>query len=71
MGKALAEVEKRSKALDLKSKEKRNIKGINDLRPLLDHLVNKVSLNALVKLMITNIYLPGFRENSRFPCCPD
>ena len=41
--KALTEVEKRSKALDLKSKEQRNIKGINDLRPLLDHLVNKVS----------------------------
>lgn len=40
---ALAEVEKRSKALDLKSKEERNIKGINDLKPLLDHLVNKVS----------------------------
>lgn len=48
--KALAEVEKRSKALDLKSKEQRNIKGINDLRPLLDHLVNKVSLDALVQL---------------------
>lgn len=40
---ALSEVEKRSKALDLKSKEQRNIKGINDLKPLLDHLVNKVS----------------------------
>jgi vacuolar protein sorting-associated protein 52 len=38
---ALAEVEKRSKALDMKSKEQRNIKGINDLRPLLTHLVNK------------------------------
>jgi hypothetical protein len=41
--KALAEVEKRSKALSMKSKERRNIKGISDLRPLLDHLVNKVS----------------------------
>jgi len=38
---ALAEVEKRSKALDTKSKEQRNIKGITDLRPLLEHLINK------------------------------
>lgn len=41
---ALAEVEKRSKAMDAKSKELRNIKGINDLRPLLENLINKVSL---------------------------
>lgn len=40
---ALAEVEKRSKALDVKSREHRNIKGIDDLRPLLDNLVKKVS----------------------------
>lgn len=46
--KALAEVEKRSRALDQKSKERRNIKGVNDLRPLLSHLVNKVSQKALV-----------------------
>lgn len=39
---ALAEVEKRSKAMDLKFKEQTNIKGISDLKPLLDNLVNKV-----------------------------
>jgi vacuolar protein sorting-associated protein 52 len=39
---ALAEVEKRSKAMDLKSKEQKNIKGINDLKPLLENLINKV-----------------------------
>jgi len=39
--KALAEVEKRSKSLDLKAKEVSHIKGINDLKPLLEHLVNK------------------------------
>jgi hypothetical protein len=44
---ALAEVEKRSKALDTKSNEHRNIKGIADLRPLLDNLVKKVSLSSL------------------------
>ncbi|ESZ98668.1 hypothetical protein SBOR_0906 [Sclerotinia borealis F-4128] len=38
---ALAEVEKRSKAMDAKSKEQRNIKGVNDLRPLLENLVSK------------------------------
>lgn len=38
---ALAEVEKRSKALDGKTRGRRNIKGINDLRPLLENLVNK------------------------------
>jgi hypothetical protein len=40
---ALAEVEKRSKAMDMKSKELRNIKGIGDLKPLLDNLIKKVS----------------------------
>jgi predicted nucleic acid-binding Zn-ribbon protein len=39
---ALAEVEKRSKAMDAKSKESRKIKGINDLKPLLENLINKV-----------------------------
>jgi predicted nucleic acid-binding Zn-ribbon protein len=39
---ALAEVEKRSKAMDIKSKEQRNIKGVRDLKPLLENLVNKV-----------------------------
>lgn len=39
---ALAEVEKRSKALSAKSQESRNIRGIDDLRPLLENLVNKV-----------------------------
>lgn len=39
---ALGEVEKRSKALDAKSKEVRKIKGIDDLKPLLGHLINKV-----------------------------
>jgi hypothetical protein len=39
---ALAEVEKRSKAMDAKSKELRNIRGIGDLKPLLENLINKV-----------------------------
>jgi hypothetical protein len=39
---ALAEVEKRSRAIDIKSKEQRNIKGVRDLKPLLENLVNKV-----------------------------
>ncbi|PMD47410.1 Vps52-domain-containing protein [Hyaloscypha variabilis F] len=38
---ALAEVEKRSKAMDIKSKEQRNIKGVRDLKPLLANLVDK------------------------------
>ncbi|KAH6673708.1 Sac2 family-domain-containing protein [Halenospora varia] len=38
---ALAEVEKRSKAMETKSKENRNIKGIGDLKPLLENLINK------------------------------
>jgi vacuolar protein sorting-associated protein 52 len=46
---ALAEVEKRSKVLDTKSKESREIKGINDLKPLLENLVNKVGDPALVE----------------------
>jgi hypothetical protein len=46
---ALAEVDKRSKALDIKSKEARDIKGISDLRPLLDNLVHKVNTPAHVE----------------------
>lgn len=42
--KALAEVEKRSKAMDFKSREQRNIKGVNDLKPLLENLIHKVSV---------------------------
>ncbi|QSZ34042.1 hypothetical protein DSL72_005622 [Monilinia vaccinii-corymbosi] len=38
---ALAEVEKRSKAMDTKFKDQRNIKGVNDLKPLLENLVSK------------------------------
>lgn len=40
---ALAEVEKRSKAMDARSKEQRNILGINDLRPLMENLISKVN----------------------------
>ncbi len=40
---ALAEVEKRAKAMEtVKSKENRKIKGINDLKPLLENLINQV-----------------------------
>jgi len=40
---ALAEVEKRSKAMDaVRTKDHRKIKGVNDLKPLLDNLVAKV-----------------------------
>lgn len=39
---ALAEVDKRVKSLDGKAKETADIKGINDLKPLLENLVNKV-----------------------------
>lgn len=45
---ALAEVEKRSKAMDAKSKEQRNIKGVNDLKPLLENLVSKAGSPILI-----------------------
>jgi hypothetical protein len=45
---ALAEVEKRSKAMDIKSKEQRNIKGVRDLKPLLANLVDKVKKNVVM-----------------------
>ncbi len=44
---ALAEVEKRSRAMDIKSKENRNIKGVRDLKPLLENLVNKVKYSRM------------------------
>ena len=39
---ALGEVEKRSKALETKSNDQKNIRGVNDLKPLLENLINKV-----------------------------
>lgn len=45
---ALAEVEKRSKAIELKSKEERKIRGISDSKPLLGHLVDKARIPRLV-----------------------
>ena len=51
---AQAEVEKRSKAMDAKAKELRNIKGINDLKPLLQNLINKASLNVPNLLTVAN-----------------
>ena len=46
--KALADVEKRSKAVDTKSKELRNVKGVNDLRPLLENLIAKVRFSTVL-----------------------
>jgi hypothetical protein len=46
---ALAEVEKRSKAMDAKIRESRKIKGISDLRPLLENLIKKVNNSRYVK----------------------
>ena len=52
---ALAEVEKRSKAMDAKSEELRNIKGINDLKPLLENLIAKVRLFQSAEFFIADI----------------
>ncbi|KAH7314048.1 Sac2 family-domain-containing protein [Rhexocercosporidium sp. MPI-PUGE-AT-0058] len=51
---ALAEVEKRSKAMELKSKENRNIKGISDLKPLLGNLIDK-ALERIRDFMVAQI----------------
>lgn len=61
---ALAEVEKRSKAMDAKSKEQRNIKGVNDLKPLLENLVSKAGSPILISpiniLTLTPRHWKGF-----------
>jgi hypothetical protein len=67
--KALAEVEKRSKAMDAKSKELRNIKGINDLKPLLENLTAKVGPSA--NSMCFSLIVVGIGENSRLSRCTD
>lgn len=41
---SLAEVEKRSKAMSSQSANNKHIKGLTDLKPLLENLINKVSL---------------------------
>lgn len=51
---ALAEVEKRSKAMDAKSREQRNIKGVNDLKPLLTNLITKVRVPHALNWATTN-----------------
>lgn len=45
---ALAEVEKRSKAMDSKSEEQKHIKGVRDLKPLLENLINKVIFLSII-----------------------
>ena len=64
--KALAEVEKRSKAMDAKSKELRNIKGINDLKPLLENLIAKVgfSIWKILPILILSRLLKGSGTSS-------
>ncbi|KAL2061710.1 hypothetical protein VTL71DRAFT_7088 [Oculimacula yallundae] len=51
---ALAEVEKRSKAMEIKSRENRNIKGIDDLKPLLGNLIDK-ALERIRDFMVSQI----------------
>lgn len=45
--KSLAEVEKRSKAMQSKSKTQSHIKGLMDLKPLLENLVSKVVSSSI------------------------
>jgi len=59
---ALAEVEKRSKALDIKTKEHRNIKGVRDLKPLLENLVNKVRFTWVFHAEML-IFVSGSRKD--------
>jgi hypothetical protein len=66
---ALAEVEKRSKAMDAKSQESRKIKGINDLKPLLENLINKVKKTLGVQDEI--LTSAGNRKNPRLPSSTD
>lgn len=52
---ALAEVEKRFKAMNSKSEEQKHIKGLRDLKPLLENLIGKVSSLPAVN-PITDFY---------------
>lgn len=63
---ALAEVEKRSKAMDAKSNELRNIKGISDLKPLLENLVNKVSPYRPINKQLLSILSRRLRRYETF-----
>ena len=53
---ALAEVGKRFKAMEAKSKELQNVKAVNDLKPLLENLINTVRFLCLVELFSTDFY---------------
>lgn len=46
---ALAELEKRSKAVEAKQKEPQQFKALDDLKPLMDNLNNKVCFALMDK----------------------
>jgi hypothetical protein len=54
---ALAELEKRSKALEAKQQDQQKLKALEDLKPLMENLNNKVcTYRSFVRLILT---LPG------------
>jgi hypothetical protein len=54
---ALAEVGKRFKAMEAKSKELQKLKAVNDLKPLLENLINTVRFLCLVELSSTDFLI--------------
>jgi hypothetical protein len=50
---SLAEVEKRSKAMSSQSANNKHIKGLTDLKPLLENLINKVSVLSIRVLVVS------------------
>ena len=65
--KALAELEKRSKAIDGKMKGPDKILAITDIKPLLDDLTNKVNAIVFVVRLFVEIKV-GYRKNTRLSC---
>lgn len=60
---ALAEVGKRSKAMEAKSKELQNVKAVNDLKPLLENLINAVRFLCLVESFNTDFLIRLLKES--------
>ena len=65
--KALAELEKRSKAIDGKMKGPDKILAITDIKPLLDDLTKKVGATLFFVELLVDLDV-GHRKNTRLSC---
>ncbi len=67
--KALDEVEKRFKAVEMKAKARSKVKAVDDIKPLLENLINRVWRAFSRRVICFGLTIVGYREDTRFSCC--